>query len=231
MITVFDHTQLDFETTPTYTLTVQATDNGGLTATTTVTVNLIDLVEYTFLNGTLSVSGTVGDDTLAVRTDSGTIRIDANSDLLSTGLAAGSVKQIEVYGAGGNDVLTIDTSVSPTTRTLLRGDEGDDTLTGGLGNDMLEGGAGHDTVDGRGGNLPGHQSGPRRDGRLGGQLSEPHVDALFTPASGQRHHPNGVEAGRDEVSPWIQGSGIDAEKFGHFVTDGHRTSSTLDRLP
>ena len=44
-ITVADSTQLDYETTPTFTLLVEVRDAGGLTDTATVTINLVDVNE------------------------------------------------------------------------------------------------------------------------------------------------------------------------------------------
>ncbi|MFC1983998.1 Ig-like domain-containing protein, partial [Chloroflexota bacterium] len=44
LITVADSSQLDYETTPSYDLTVQVEDSGGLTDAATITVNLLDVV-------------------------------------------------------------------------------------------------------------------------------------------------------------------------------------------
>ncbi|MFO1006110.1 MAG: cadherin domain-containing protein [Planctomycetaceae bacterium] len=151
LITVADRTKLDFETTPTFTLAVQVSDSLNQSATTTVTVNLIDIVEYTFLNGTFRVSGTPASDTITVRSVSGLIQVDANGAQLLTGLIASTVTSIEVLGGGGSDTLTIDTSIGLAVSSYLSGGEGDDTLTGGVGNDTLEGGAGNDLLNGQGG--------------------------------------------------------------------------------
>ena len=154
VIRVADRTKLDLETTPTFTLTVQVSDSLNQTATTTVTVNLVNLVglvEYTFLDGTLRVVGTTAPDAITVRAVSGLIQIEANGSYLATGLAASTVTSIEVFGGGGSDALTIDTSIGSAVNSYLLGGEGNDTLTGGLGNDTLEGGAGNDQLDGQGG--------------------------------------------------------------------------------
>jgi len=53
-------------------------DSLNQTATTTVTVNLVNLVglvEYTFLDGTLRVVGTTAPDAITVRAVSGAIQI------------------------------------------------------------------------------------------------------------------------------------------------------------
>lgn len=47
-ITVANVAMLDFETTPTFTLSVRVTDGGGLTATANITINLTDVVETKF---------------------------------------------------------------------------------------------------------------------------------------------------------------------------------------
>ncbi|MBC7817586.1 MAG: tandem-95 repeat protein, partial [Planctomycetaceae bacterium] len=47
-ITVANMAALDFETTPTFTLSVQVTDGGGLTATANITIHLTDVVETKF---------------------------------------------------------------------------------------------------------------------------------------------------------------------------------------
>ncbi|MFO1007262.1 MAG: cadherin domain-containing protein [Planctomycetaceae bacterium] len=151
VITVADRTQLDFETTPTFTLTVRVADSLDQSATATVTVNLVDQVEYRFLNGTLSVYGTGLADAITVRSVLGLIQIDANLAMISTGVRTTTVTQIEVYGADGNDALTIDTSVYSSIKAALFGEGGDDTLIGGQGSDRLEGGTGQNTLDGRGG--------------------------------------------------------------------------------
>ncbi|MEP4223198.1 Calx-beta domain-containing protein [Rhodopirellula bahusiensis] len=55
-ITVADSAQLDFETTPTFTLDVEVTDVAGHTDTATITINLVDLVE-----GTVTIEDLIAD--------------------------------------------------------------------------------------------------------------------------------------------------------------------------
>jgi hypothetical protein len=52
VITVANSTALNFEATPTFNLTVSVTDNGGLVASNTVTINLTDVVEVAGINVT-----------------------------------------------------------------------------------------------------------------------------------------------------------------------------------
>ncbi|MCP3675551.1 MAG: cadherin repeat domain-containing protein, partial [Gammaproteobacteria bacterium] len=56
VITVNDGTQLDFETIPSYTLTVQVSD-GTLTGTGTITVDLIDLTDLTISDASVTEGG------------------------------------------------------------------------------------------------------------------------------------------------------------------------------
>ena len=81
-------------------------------------------------------------------------------------------------------------------------------------------GRGGHVDDGCGGCMLGHQflPGPHRGG--GGQRGEPDLDALFAPASGQRHHPDGVQAGGDEVGTRIQFLRRDSEQFCHLRANG-----------
>ncbi|MFO1006479.1 MAG: cadherin domain-containing protein, partial [Planctomycetaceae bacterium] len=151
VITVANNGWLDFESNPTFTLTIQATDSANQAASTTVTVNLIDQVEYAFIKGTLTVYGTSRNDTITIRSSSGFIRIDANGSQSLTTIPASSTPQINVNGGDGNDTITIDSSVNATIPTFLYGEGGNDTLTGGLGSDRLFGGIGNDLLNGKAG--------------------------------------------------------------------------------
>ncbi|MFO1302137.1 MAG: calcium-binding protein [Burkholderiales bacterium] len=59
---------------------------------------------------------------------------------------------LQVYGQGGDDVITLDESNGALPRANLFGGAGNDTLTAGSGADMLFGQAGNDTLLGKGGN-------------------------------------------------------------------------------
>ena len=64
-ITVADSTQLDYETTPTFTLIVEVRDAGGLTDTATVTINLEDVNEVpTATGGEFSLAENSADGTV-----------------------------------------------------------------------------------------------------------------------------------------------------------------------
>ena len=157
VIAVADATKLDFETHPTFSLTVQVTDAGGLAASTTVTINLTDAIDFVVNGSMLNVSGTLGHDVITVLNDAGVIKIDANGALVSTGVAAGSITGVTISGLAGNDTLKMDSSLGSAISGTLLGGAGNDTLVSGLGNDTLDGstgsnvlngGLGHDTLNG-----------------------------------------------------------------------------------
>jgi len=58
---------------------------------------------------------------------------------------------IQVFGLGGDDVITLDEAVGALPSANLFGGAGNDTMTGGSGNDMLFGQSGNDTLLGKGG--------------------------------------------------------------------------------
>jgi Ca2+-binding RTX toxin-like protein len=59
---------------------------------------------------------------------------------------------IQVFGQGGDDVITLNESQGALPRANLFGGAGNDTITGGSGGDMLFGQSGNDTLLGKGGN-------------------------------------------------------------------------------
>jgi Ca2+-binding RTX toxin-like protein len=59
---------------------------------------------------------------------------------------------IQVFGQGGNDIITLNEANGALPRANLFGGAGNDTLTGGSGADMLFGQSGNDTLLGKGGN-------------------------------------------------------------------------------
>ena len=83
-ITVTDVSQLDFETNPSFTLTVEVTDLDGLTNSATITVNLNDLA---------SISGAVFEDT------------DGDSDYLEESIAVDGVTVHLYEDTNGNNTL------------------------------------------------------------------------------------------------------------------------------
>src|SRR5688572_6510380 len=118
-------------------------------------------------NGTLLIGGTSGDDRIHItrRFRDGRILVETNGEgqLFLPQL----VKRIQIYGFGGDDVITVgpnvrsaylnggdgnDTLTGGDGDDFLVGGDRDDSLTGGIGNDSLEGGVGNDELHGNAGN-------------------------------------------------------------------------------
>jgi Ca2+-binding RTX toxin-like protein len=86
-----------------------------------------------------------------------TVSRDAEGHLLGNGGAihifgggatVDNTDLIQVFGNGGNDVITLDETNGALPAAQLSGGAGNDTLTGGSGNDTLSGGGGNDFLDG-----------------------------------------------------------------------------------
>src|SRR5262249_42009778 len=60
--------------------------------------------------------------------------------------------QIQIFGQGGNDRITLDEANGALPAAALFGGAGNDTLTGGSGGDLLAGQSGNDALLGKGGN-------------------------------------------------------------------------------
>jgi Ca2+-binding RTX toxin-like protein len=63
-----------------------------------------------------------------------------------------NTREIEMFGSGGNDALSLDETNGALPQSMLFGGVGNDTLTGGSGPDRLFGQSGNDTLLGKGGN-------------------------------------------------------------------------------
>jgi len=114
---------LDFETEPTVTLNLTATDQAGTgqTIVRTFTIDVNDLIDV--------INGTPFADVLIGAQSVDHVYGGQGNDVLN-----GAAGNDELYGEEGDDTLT--------------GGEGDDLVNGGLGNDEMIAGAGADTVDG-----------------------------------------------------------------------------------
>jgi len=141
---------LDYETNTSHNVTVRVTDSVGNTFDKLFTITVTDVVEptYSFAAGVLTATGTALDDNITVRKESGqiTLQFNQNGATFNTGLTAASVTSVVVSGLGGNDALTLDSSLAAAVTGHLLGGDGNDTLTGGLGADSLNGGAGNDVL-------------------------------------------------------------------------------------
>lgn len=92
----------------------------------------------------LAVTGTSGDDTIQIKpADDGKVKVIVN------GVTLGSFKpsgHIIVQGQGGNDTITVDSSIS--IPQILYGNDGNDTIQSGNGASVMIGGSGNDTLKG-----------------------------------------------------------------------------------
>ncbi|WP_394700966.1 Ig-like domain-containing protein [uncultured Cohaesibacter sp.] len=150
-------------------LLITATEPDGQSATTTMTLSLLDgeLVEGTagndVMEGTIQgdlllglggddeITGLPGADYIDGGDDDDTLHGEAGDDVL-----IGGAGDDYLYGEGGDDELTsgdgIDRLYGGDGVDHLTGGEGNDTLDGGDGNDVLLGEAGNDTLSGGNGN-------------------------------------------------------------------------------
>ena len=110
---------------------------------------------FNSVTGVLTVSGNVNNNTIEVyRTTANGIRVD-EAGTLSSWYTASSVNRIDVFGFAGADTFTIytnanvgpgDTGVGKP--TILKGGDGNDTITGGDNNDTIYGESDNDSLDG-----------------------------------------------------------------------------------
>src|SRR5687768_15908844 len=103
--------------------------------------------------GTLSVFGDALDNNITVSRDAaGKLLVNGGAVAVSGGTpTVANTSLIQVFGQGGNDVVTLNEASGALPRANLFGGTGNDTLTGGSGGDMLFGQAGNDTLLGKGG--------------------------------------------------------------------------------
>src|SRR5262245_20572341 len=117
----------------------------------------------TLENGTLTVAGTINDDTIAVEKNGPNFDVFINGDLLGS-FKKSQVNSIDISGNFGDDVINLgnaagvdsivhgnagnDTIIGGNGSNQFFGDEGDDRLFGGNGSDQLHGGAGNDYLFG-----------------------------------------------------------------------------------
>lgn len=104
-------------------------------------------------NGTLTITGTSGNDTITVVNDAVTkdmLVVSVNGKL--NGVDAVKLKRINISALEGNDLVFIDQSNGAITLPInVAGGSGNDTMTGGSGPDILQGGRGDDVIRGSGG--------------------------------------------------------------------------------
>ena len=123
----------------------------GVLAGTTVSASAA--VTATFSSGTLSVFGDSLNNNITVsRNAAGQILVNGGAVSVAGGTpTVANTALIQVFGQGGNDVVTLSEVNGALPAAHLFGGAGNDVLTGGSGNDQLFGEAGNDTLLGKGG--------------------------------------------------------------------------------
>ena len=108
----------------------------------------------TTVNGVLSITGTRGDDRIALRLQKGQpnlLQVDFGNDgSAEFTVDRTGVTSIDVDGGDGSDSISVDESNGQfeNVPTTIDGGAGDDRIAGGSGNETLIGGSGDDTIDG-----------------------------------------------------------------------------------
>src|SRR5262245_136223 len=111
-------------------------------------------ITASFLARQLAVFGDTQNNTITASRDAaGNILINGGAvRVLGGNPTVADTSQIQVFGQGGNDTISLDEANGALPAAQLFGGAGNDTLTGGSGNDQLFGGTGNDTLLGNGGN-------------------------------------------------------------------------------
>ena len=148
----------------TNTVSLRVTDAGGLTATSTATINvmLTGLMDDPLALGQkmLVIGGSTGNDSIRIEVEDDdhdcqdrnaqyvNIRINQHNEghVKIRGNFALPVSRIVVYAQAGNDDVKMDED--STISVWLLGGDGDDRLQGGAGDDVILGGAGDDLLSG-----------------------------------------------------------------------------------
>src|SRR4051812_9819946 len=107
----------------------------------------------TFNNGVLTVLGDSAPNAIVVSRDAaGRILVNGGAIAVIGGTpTVANTTRVQVFGLGGNDVLTLSEANGALPAANLFGGAGNDVLTGGSGADQLFGQAGNDTLLGKGG--------------------------------------------------------------------------------
>ncbi len=108
---------------------------------------------FTASSGVLTVTGDSQDNTITIsRNAAGSILVNGGAvAVLGGSPTVANVAQMQGFGLGGNDTISLDETNGALPRANLFGGEGNDVLTGGSGADLLFGQGGNDTLLGRGG--------------------------------------------------------------------------------
>ena len=131
-------------------LAIAALTVGAIAGT---TVSASAAVTATFSAGTLSVSGDSLNNSITVSRDAaGKILVNGGAVTVAGGTpTVANTALIQVFGLGGQDVITLSEVNGALPKANLFGGAGNDVLTGGSGGDQLFGQTGNDTLLGKGG--------------------------------------------------------------------------------
>lgn len=121
---------LDYETERTVSLSITATDAGGLSKTQAFTINVGNVV------GVRAVGTTLADTFNADQTVLSRRSLTSEADTVD-----GRAGNDTIAAGGGNDILT-----GGAGNDTILGQDGDDKIAGGSGADQIDGGAGSDTA-------------------------------------------------------------------------------------
>ena len=126
--------------------------DGG--AATTDGLASIQAVVGNFSNGVLSVFGdNLANNITLTRNAAGQILVNGGAVSVPGGTpTVANTSLMQVFGRGGNDLITLNEASGALPRANLFGGAGNDTIAGGSGGDLLFGQAGQDTLLGKGGN-------------------------------------------------------------------------------
>ena len=107
-----------------------------------------------FSAGVLSVFGDANNNTTTIsRNAAGQILVNGGAVAVAGGTpTVANTSRIQVFGLGGNDVISLSEANGALPAANLFGGDGNDVLTGGSGADQLFGQSGNDTLLGKGGN-------------------------------------------------------------------------------
>jgi Ca2+-binding RTX toxin-like protein len=123
----------------------------GALAATSVPANAA--VTSTFTNGTLTVFGDSLDNNIQISRDAaGKLLVNGGAVNVSGGVpTVANTALIQVFGQGGQDVISLNQANGALPKAHLFGGAGNDTLTGGAGGDQIFGQSGNDALLGLGG--------------------------------------------------------------------------------
>lgn len=111
-------------------------------------------IRSSFTRGTLSTFGDALDNNIVIsRNAAGQLLVNGGAVPVTGGTpTVANTSLIQVFGQGGNDIITLNELNGALMRANLFGGAGNDTITGGSGSDQLFGQSGNDTLLGKGGN-------------------------------------------------------------------------------